>query len=58
MSECDREASIMRKLWPTQGCYAMEKGIEPYTYVGGGIYDESNEHPSLLYSKSIGKAVP
>jgi len=23
VSECDREASIMRKPWPTRGCYAM-----------------------------------
>ena len=22
-SECDREASIMRKLWPTSSCCAM-----------------------------------
>jgi hypothetical protein len=25
VSECDREASIMRKPWPTSGCCAMEK---------------------------------
>jgi hypothetical protein len=23
--ECDREASIMRKPWPTRGCRAIEK---------------------------------
>ena len=23
--ECDRKALIMRKLWPTSGCYAMEE---------------------------------
>jgi hypothetical protein len=22
-TECDRDASIMRRLWPTMGCYAM-----------------------------------
>jgi hypothetical protein len=25
VSECDREASIMRRPWPTRGCSAMEK---------------------------------
>ena len=25
VSECDREASIMRRHWPTRGCCAMEK---------------------------------
>jgi hypothetical protein len=25
VSECDREASIMRRPWPTGGCCAMEK---------------------------------
>jgi hypothetical protein len=25
VSECDREASIMRGPWPTRGCCAMEK---------------------------------
>jgi len=25
VSECDREASIMRRTSPTRGCYAMEK---------------------------------
>ena len=25
MAECDREASIMRRLWPTRGCRAMGK---------------------------------
>jgi len=25
VSECDREASIMTRLWPTTGCYATEK---------------------------------
>jgi len=25
MSDCDREASIMRRPWPTIGCRAMEK---------------------------------
>jgi hypothetical protein len=25
MSECDREASIMRRLWPTKECCAIEK---------------------------------
>jgi hypothetical protein len=25
VSECDREASIMRRPWPTRGCCAMEK---------------------------------
>jgi hypothetical protein len=27
-SECDREASIMRRHWPTRGCGAMEKYIK------------------------------
>ena len=27
MSECDREASIMRKPWPATGCCAMGKEI-------------------------------
>jgi hypothetical protein len=25
VSECDREASTMRRAWPTGGCYATEK---------------------------------
>jgi len=25
MSECDREALLMRGPWPTRGCFAMEK---------------------------------
>jgi len=25
VSECDREASILRRPWPTGGCYAMVK---------------------------------
>jgi hypothetical protein len=25
VSECDREASIMRRPWPSRGCCAMEK---------------------------------
>jgi hypothetical protein len=25
VSECDREASIMRRPWPTTGCYDMER---------------------------------
>ena len=25
VSECDREASIMRKPWPTRGCRVMKK---------------------------------
>ena len=24
MSECDREASLMRMPWPTRGCYAIK----------------------------------
>jgi len=28
VSECDREASIVRRPWPTRGCCAMEKKIE------------------------------
>jgi len=27
LSECDRENSIMRRLWPTGGCWAMERKI-------------------------------
>ena len=27
MSECDREASIMRGLWPTSGCCAVEEKL-------------------------------
>ena len=27
VSECDREASIMRKPWPTGGCRAIKKNI-------------------------------
>jgi len=27
MSECHREASKMRRLWPTRGCQAVEKNI-------------------------------
>jgi len=26
LSECDREASIMRRPWPTRGCYVMGRG--------------------------------
>jgi hypothetical protein len=26
VSECDREASIMKRLWPTRGCCAMGEG--------------------------------
>jgi hypothetical protein len=26
--ECDREASIMRRAWPTRGCCAMGKKVE------------------------------
>ena len=25
VSECDREASIMRRLWPTGGCHVLVK---------------------------------
>ena len=25
VSECDREASIMSRTWPTKGCYTMER---------------------------------
>jgi hypothetical protein len=25
VSDCDREASIVRRLWPTRGCCAMEE---------------------------------
>jgi hypothetical protein len=28
VSECDREASIMRRPWPTRGCCAIKKTIE------------------------------
>ena len=27
VSECDREASIMRRPWPTRGCRAMRWGV-------------------------------
>jgi hypothetical protein len=27
VSECDREASTMRKPWPTTGCRAVEKDM-------------------------------
>jgi hypothetical protein len=27
VSECDRETSIMRRPWPTRGCYNMDKNI-------------------------------
>jgi hypothetical protein len=27
VSECDREASIMRRPWPTRGCCTMKKKI-------------------------------
>jgi hypothetical protein len=27
VSVCDREASIMRKPWPTGGCRAMKKNV-------------------------------
>jgi hypothetical protein len=30
VSECDREASITRRPWPTRGCCVMEKKL-PYT---------------------------
>ena len=30
VSECDREASIMRKPWPTRGCCAMEKEMKQW----------------------------
>jgi hypothetical protein len=26
VSECDREASVMRMPWPTRGCWALGKG--------------------------------
>jgi len=34
VSECDREDSIMRRSWPTGGCYAMgEKEKSPQSEV-------------------------
>jgi len=27
VSECDREASIKRRTWPTGSCFAVEKDI-------------------------------
>jgi hypothetical protein len=30
--ECDREASIMWRLWPTRGCGAMERRIAVVTF--------------------------
>jgi hypothetical protein len=35
VSECDREASIMRRPWPTRDCCAMEKWLEGMeTFIG------------------------
>ena len=36
VSECDREASIVRRPWPTGGCCTMEKGGEGREKEGGG----------------------
>jgi hypothetical protein len=33
VSECDREASILKRPWPTRSCHARG---------GGGIFDENN----------------
>jgi hypothetical protein len=41
VSECDREASIMRRPWPTRGCRAMEKH---YTSLYGGNVDCHGKH--------------
>jgi hypothetical protein len=37
LTECDREASLMRRPWPTRGCCAMEKSVLLYGY----LYDPS-----------------
>jgi len=43
MTKCDREASIMRKPWPTSGCCA----IETKKYIFFGIKAYPNSFPSL-----------
>jgi hypothetical protein len=36
--ECDREASIMRKPWPTRGCYTVEKACLFAVYASAFAY--------------------
>jgi hypothetical protein len=43
--ECDREASIMRRPWPTGGCCDMEKSI----YINFELVPRSKHTPSQLY---------
>jgi hypothetical protein len=35
VSECDQEASIMRRPWPTRGCYAKGIYADSVQYNGG-----------------------
>jgi hypothetical protein len=42
VSECDREASIMRRPWPTRGCRGMKKSL-----LGSGLVEEGTYSPDL-----------
>jgi len=37
VSECDREASITRKPWPTRGCCDMDKNHKNIKVMGSNI---------------------
>jgi hypothetical protein len=52
VSECDREASIMRRPWPTRGCCAMGKKIRICIYMGN-----VKEFPVTYYQLGLIKAV-
>ena len=41
VSECDGEASIMRRLWPATGCYATERKVFL------GLMEQKNTDPAL-----------
>ena len=39
VSECDREASTMRRSWPTMGCEAIQKNIYIFIYIQGAAFN-------------------
>ena len=45
--ECDHEASIMRRPWPTGGCCAVVKK-NPYILLGGGGDNKRRKFANLV----------
>jgi hypothetical protein len=51
LPETDREVSVMRRLWPTRGCTAMEKANGKFNQT------QANECASPYFTKSSGQKI-